>query len=602
LSLREEQLFDDLNGRFRARVRTHTTSYLKTSLRGSEVTLQSSTAVLETKFDMEVLDKLHSPSFVGVERPTTMNPKTYLICEVVGVRATHLQELGVKVSMPGVLREEFLRTIEKDWEEAKENWIDVVAAPSGYLAKVTDGSVDFERTTISPLTGKQAHLLSKEAVGSFVCTEGGAEVGQLIGLEVPITSKIDAMIRYHTGIFGFTGTGKSNLTSVLIRKAIGAIPSLRVVVFDVAGEYAVNLLDLLGKGIILTPEKEIVEEAGGLVRSQVIPESLEGAIGGAKRVEEALRSLHSNGKICRLVLTEPGFGEVLLKDILEFLITASKSKKPGAIAAKATLGKLMSFMAENGMDEDCPLYTIVANEKLVEELKLILMELKENLHGMSSELKAVETILSMLEEPPGEMRARGRMEEKTLNPEQLAELVLSEKAPRLVILYVPDLMQAREAAFRYVDRLLELKKKGFSGINVLTVLDEAQEFVPDRAKSEDYTDRSNIAIETLLRQGRKYRAGCWLSTQRVAHLNVNALQQLHTYFASTLPRYYDRMVIADAYSLDYEVLNRVAELDTGEWLFVSYKATKRKNVPVFIRTPDNEKRIVDFIRKYSPSM
>jgi hypothetical protein len=56
----------------------------------------------------------------------------------------------------------------------------------------------------------------------------------------------------------------------------------------------------------------------------------------------------------------------------------------------------------------------------------------------------------------------------------------------------------------------------------------------------------------------------------------------------TLPRFWDRMVIADAFGLSYDILDTTTELDTGEWLFVSYKASKRKNVPAFIRTEDNE--------------
>jgi DNA helicase HerA-like ATPase len=120
------------------------------------------------------------------------------------------------------------------------------------------------------------------------------------------------------------------------------------------------------------------------------------------------------------------------------------------------------------------------------------------------------------------------------------------------------------------------------------VLDGAQEFIPDRALKNDYSDESNRAVEALLRQGRKYRAHCWLSTQRVAHLNVNALQQLHSYFVSTLPRLYDRIVIADAFSLSYDLLEKTTELDTGQWLFVSYKATKQKSVPAFIQSPNNE--------------
>jgi hypothetical protein len=595
LSLREEQLFDDLGGRFQARVRTHGTSYLKTSIRGSDVTLRSSTATLETKFDIQVLDKLHSPSFVGIERPTAANPETYLIYEVVGVRATHLQELGVRMSMPGVLREEFLQTIEKDWETSRENWIDVVAAPTSYLARIANGKVDFEKTTVSPLTGKQAHLLSKEAVKAFVCVENGAEVGQLMGLDVPVTTRIDSMIRYHTGIFGFTGTGKSNLTSVLVRKAVETVQGLRVVVFDVAGEYVVNLLDLLENGFVYTTEREAVEDGEEFVRSQTIPESLEEVI-GAEKIEKALKMLHGNGKVRRLVLTEPGQMEVLVEDVLTLLNSIISSGKPGAIAAKMALCSLVEFMEENGVRETDTLLEITTDAKMAEGFQNILGEFGEEIHGMSSERKAVETILRVLKSPMG---GKGKNRGTAMNPERLAELILSREAPILTVVYIPDLTEARDAVSRYAIRLLELKKKGLSRINVLTVLDEAQEFVPDRARKEDATDQSNMAVETILRQGRKYRAGCWLSTQRVAHLNVNALQQLHTYFTSTLPRSYDRMVIADAYSLDYEVLNRVAELDAGEWMFVSYKATKRRNVPVFISTPNNEQKIIEHIRNLS---
>ncbi|MBO3842668.1 MAG: ATP-binding protein [Candidatus Brockarchaeota archaeon] len=596
MRLREEQLFDDIDGRFKARVRTHGTSFLKTSIRGTEVTLRSSTATLETRFDMLVLDKLHSPSFVGIERPTASNPKTFLIYEVIGVRATHLQELGVRVSMPGVLREEFLQTIEKDWEKARENWIDVVAAPTGYLARVVNGIVEFEKTTISPLTGKQAHLLSKEAVEAFVCVENGAEVGRLMGLNVPVTAKIDAMIRYHTGVFGFTGTGKSNLTSTLVRKAVETVEGLRVVVFDVAGEYVVNLLDLLEDGLVYTTERGAVENVEEFVRSQTIPESLEEEL-GAERIEKALRTLHENGRVRRLVLTEPSRMKVLVEDVLNFLGSIVSSERPGAIAAKIALERLVSFIEENGIRETDRLLDVAADPRRAEAFRSILKEFGGELHGMSSEAKTVNTILRVLENPREITSVR---REAAVNPERLAELTLGEEAPCLTIVYAPDLVEARKAVSRYVDRLLELKKKGFSRVNVLTVLDEAQEFVPDKARKEDATEQSNTAVETLLRQGRKYRAGCWLSTQRVAHLNVNALQQLHTYFTSTLPRSYDRMVIADAYSLDYEVVNRVAELDTGEWMFVSYKATKRRNVPVFISTPNNEQKIVEHIKKLTP--
>ncbi|MGC9202906.1 MAG: ATP-binding protein [Thermoproteota archaeon] len=591
MSLEEEKLFDDLNGRFQARLRSHRTAYLKSQIRGSEVTFQSSTATLEAKFDLEVLDKLHSPSFIGIERPTAKNKKVYLIYEVVGVRAIHLQELGVEISMPKVLREEFLQAIENGWEEAKETWIDIVATPTGYLAKIENGIVSFEKTELSPLTGKKAHLLSKEAVKSFVCIEGGTEIGSLIGLDVTVTSKIDSMVRYHTGVFGFTGTGKSNLTSILVRKAIESIEDLKVVIFDVAGEYAVNLLDLLENGVIFTTERRIINKKDDFVRSQIVPESLEEAVGGSEKIKRILDLLHEQGRVRYLSLVETQLTEIQVKTVVDFLSSLAQSDKSSSLAARVALKEFTSFVSKYGFEEEDRLEDITLNPKVNEELRNILNKLKNNLHGMSSEAKATEVMLNQLE------KQEEKVEKEIENPEWLAKWVFSEEAPRLVILYLPTLVHARQVAARFVNRLLDLKKEGVSDVNVLLVFDEAQEFVPDRARKEDFTEHSNIAIEDLLRQGRKYRAGCWLSTQRVAHLNVNALQQLHTYFASTLPRYYDRMVIADAYSLDYEVLNRVAELDTGEWLFVSYKATKRKNVPVFIKTPNNEEFVLNYIRK-----
>ena len=63
-----------------------------------------------------------------------------------------------------------------------------------------------------------------------------------------------------------------------------------------------------------------------------------------------------------------------------------------------------------------------------------------------------------------------------------------------------------------------------------------------------------------------------------------------------LPRTYDRTVIADAFALPYEVLERSADLGKGEWLFVSFKATKQRNVPVFLKTENNESYVAERVK------
>src|SRR3989440_3342626 len=79
-------------------------------------------------------------------------------------------------------------------------------------------------------------------------------------------------------------------------------------------------------------------------------------------------------------------------------------------------------------------------------------------------------------------------------------------------------------------------------------------------------------VETLLRQGRKYGLGGCLATQRIAYLNTNALQQLHTYFVGTLPRPYDRTVVSDTFTIDKQILEKTLEFAPGEWLLSSFIA------------------------------
>ena len=59
--------------------------------------------------------------------------------------------------------------------------------------------------------------------------------------------------------------------------------------------------------------------------------------------------------------------------------------------------------------------------------------------------------------------------------------------------------------------------------------------------------------------------GC-IATQRIAYLNTNALQQLHTYFVGTLPRPYDRNLVSNTFTIDQGILEKTLEFAPGEWL------------------------------------
>ncbi|MFW9794790.1 MAG: ATPase, partial [Candidatus Thorarchaeota archaeon] len=102
------------------------------------------------------------------------------------------------------------------------------------------------------------------------------------------------------------------------------------------------------------------------------------------------------------------------------------------------------------------------------------------------------------------------------------------------------------------------------------------------------------AVERLLRQGRKYGLGGAIATQRIAYLNTNIMQQLHTFFVGTLPRPYDRTVVSSSFQIDLSILDKTLEFPPGSWLLSSYIATGLDSVPVFVKADNSE----DVLKKH----
>jgi hypothetical protein len=581
-----QNAFDDMGGRFEARLRDHRTVVRSTKTREGEISLSNAVAVLEAKFDFEVLDRLHQPSFVGIERATSEGSKIYLIYEIVSLKPTHFQMLGMDVSLPKTVRLEFLTKINESWGESEETWLDIVAVPTGYSLELDDGEPKFTRTSLIPLVGSTVHLLPNYIVRKFLCVDEGVPVGDLIGFDMPLTVDIETMVRYHAGIFGFTGSGKSNLTSYLIRKAVEVIPDLKVVVFDVAGEYSIHLLDLIAdRGKVFSTE-DFQGDVFNFLNAQAIPETLEKRL-SESLLKEKIKKMFEANRIQKI--SEDSLDHKIdLNFILTSLWNIYDSGRAGGISANLKLKEIVQrLIEERGYYRSSDLAEF--KEEDLRYLIETLQELVDTAPDRSSLKTDLTSILSYLKELSESRPKEGEESEvKAVTTSMLANQLLRSEQPLINILYLPDPDEARLITAKLINTILLIKKTRGARKKILMVLDEAQEFIPDRAVKTDYSDVSNRAVEALLRQGRKYRAHCWLSTQRVAHLNVNAIQQLHSYFVSTLPRLYDRIVIADAFSLSYDILEKTIELDTGQWLFVSYKATKQKSVPAFVQSPNNE--------------
>jgi DNA helicase HerA-like ATPase len=567
------EIFEDIGGEFEGRLRSCRMAYRTVRVSGEELTLSTGEATIEARFSLKVLDRLHEPAYIGIKRMTS-NGETFLVYQTTGVSPVHFQMLGMGISVPKVIRREFLETIDRGWGASEETWIDILAVPTGYRMDIVGGYPRFERSNLTPLVGGEARILSKEAVRAFLCVDKGSEVGEIKGLGIPLTVKMDEIVKYHSGLFGFTGCGKSNFTSYLIRQTVSSMNGISVVVFDVSGEYLIHLLDLEPDFV----STETFDSADKILDAQAIPESLEAMRG---RMKGIIESLISSRRIERLSLrSEADFSLGDLYSFFESLVEEGKD----AEQAKVALRRLDAFSRSRGYPQSKPLREIAGDGEALGELLGIIEEFKSMIHGMGATLKRLAAVEKFITDRSLDVEGEGSL----LTPEDLARRAVSDGGNKIFVVYAPEPIEARRAVSRFVKELLLLKKIMGYKRTVLTVLDEAQEFIPQKPIVSDATEESNRAVESLLRQGRKYRANCWICSQRVAHLNTNALQQLHSYFVSTLPRSYDRYVIAEAFGLSYDLVDATVSLETGEWLFVSYRATKQKNVPVFIRAPNNE--------------
>jgi hypothetical protein len=577
--------FEDLNGKFTARLKASQIKERSFMAREGTVTLTSVIGLFEANFNMDTLSQLEKPTFIVAKRTDRLG-EVYLIYEVTAVKPIHYQMLAMSQGMPKIVRHEYLEKVDESWEKAEDTWIDIYSVYTGYTMRKFEKDYKFERNeTIVPLEGAEAKLLSVDTVERFINVKGGVSIGSMEGFDRDLLVNLEKLVKYHGAVFGFTGVGKSNLTAVLTRKILENLADTRIAVIDVAGEYGVGLADQIAKqGAIYTTENyEAAEDRiDSFLASQATPETLTDALkksGSTDSLKEYAETVFKTKKVRYLNLEEPTF-ELILDDL----------ESSDRAEAKSLAMDLRGILDEANVSPTSPIGEVLANKEVRDKIQAAISECEQACKDLRYPPEKLISQLTYIDKRiQTSMEAKQEEDRERINPEKVGQkLIAPEDKERLLVAYLPDPNEARLFTIRLINELLTLRKRKSKGPRILIVIDEAQEFIPDRSLRDDFTLQSNTAVERLLRQGRKYMVHGWVSTQRVAHLNVNAVQQIQSFFAGTLPREYDRRVIAEATGISPDILDKTAYLDMGEWMFVSFRATELRNIPVFIKAQNNE--------------
>ncbi|MDG6900397.1 MAG: ATP-binding protein [Nitrososphaerota archaeon] len=598
------EAFDDIDGEFRARLREIATT-TRSTVDNSTVTFR--TARIECEYTPTVVKRLAMGQLVAIPNVQALGENSsYSLYEIADVYPMHYSMLTLDRSQPAAIRAEFMELIQKEWEKgSKSTWIEIVAAPIGHVMKVTSDGVSYEKKGMAPLTGSQVRLLSKESIQKLICylpSNGDGRdysIGTLLGFtdhSIPFSVNLESLIHYMGGVFAFTGSGKSNLTATVIRKAMRAIPDLKVVIFDVSAEYGIHILDVLNE----LPSRILFTDYFG--NSRNLPSEYfkrhatpEGLAGREKEFLPKISSLFADGKVEFLQSHLVGEEDVARFSTYEGLVEVlanTLNDKYGAVQQKMLVPQVVDtikrFLRENKIELEARFGP--KTSELLAKVQPLLSDLGAN----SSLKKTFDSLAKVVESMPDVPEVQGGYTWNMLADEILS---LEKGSPRVFVVNLPEAEDARLETANVINEVFRKRKRSFTlSPRVLFIIDEAQEFIPQTPRKEDGTDQSSRAVERLLRHGRKYHLNCWISTQRVAHLNTNALQQLHSYFVSTMPRPYDRQLISDTFAIDDAFMERTLAFQNGDWLLTSFKATATQNIPVFFHADNNEDVLDSYLK------
>ncbi|MDQ1279376.1 MAG: hypothetical protein QG670_638 [Thermoproteota archaeon] len=611
---RLKEFFTDFDGMFDAQLSNVFVS--RTESDEQFGTASPYTCRIKAQYSRDLLRLLDDGMLLAVRnfRSDIMRER-YTLLEVVRFWPEHFGLRGVRDYQYFPMQFEVIQQSVEDWETSDRTtmMIQLDTIPINYdLILDSDKDSSFERGFSYPTVGSQVYILNRDMIremynrdipnklgysGLETCSEarddpriGCIKMFEASGEEIPIYVDFDSLVRYHFGIFAFTGGGKSNMLSNVLRRLLLHDRDVKIVIFDISCEYPFLLMDVLADPSIpsIVVLENAVDDADEFYNSVVKPKKYEDdprVVRGFERIYALKRVSH----LRRQRMNVPQFTD-FLGDIEK--MKEENARNPNYVEALDELGDLaLSYMEEKGLRED-DFLTEEFVEKLVKVSKATADAYK--VHSMSALYGWFQTRDMMRKFFADGSRMKAGSEGVDLEGiEELLEgntrlICLSISEPTMIKRFVIDLTH---------DLLLKRKREFKVKPYVLFVWDEAQEFVANPSNVSGIDKNCSLEVERLLRQGRKYGLGGCIATQRIAYLNTNALQQLHTYFVSTLPRPYDRGLISNTFMIDKTILEKTLEFVPGEWLLSSYLATGMVNVPIFIKADNAEEEVEGYLNR-----
>jgi DNA helicase HerA-like ATPase len=569
---------------------------------------------IKVEYQKDLMHLIEEGMILAIENfKSTTEEKRYTLAEISRVFPEHFGLKGLSEYSYYPMQFEVIQQSVSDWKSDDKStmMVQIQSIPINYDFLPKEDEILYQKGFTYPVIGEVAHVLNKGTINRMynqkvlnkmkldprsIPDVSDARKNPRLGTikmfeesreKIPIFIDYENLVRYHFGIFAFTGGGKSNLLSNILRHLVYHGKDTKIVIFDISCEYPFLLMDVFADKNV--PSKIVLEapitSEDQLYESCVKPREFE----GDERAKLGFKKILDLNRIA--FYRKPRFIIPTYAQFIEDISSQRKENgdKPLYIQALDSIYQtVLDYMDKNKLSEvneiseDFVEFIAEKSSEIVTDLKV---SDRSNVYGWAT------TRLSLLE-----IIKRAKQEERGqgLTTEEIQKLI--EEPTKIVCLSIPDPYTIKNLTIDLCKEFLRKRKRQFQvKPYVLFVFDEAQEFIPSTSEAKGIERKCTDEVETLLRQGRKYGLGGCIATQRIAYLNTNALQQLHTYFVGTLPRPYDRNLVSETFTIDQTILEKTLEFAPGEWLLSSYIATGMENVPIFIKADNAEEEIKSFL-------
>jgi len=325
-SLSEEvfkKYFTDLDGRFHGRLSAVIPTFagLSSESRFGGISARYECRI-KVEYQKDLMGLLEEGMLLAVRNFKRTNGKgfRFTLMEVSRVWPEHFGLRGLSDHSYYPMQFEIIEQSETDWstDDKATMIIQISAIPINYdLIINEEGEPTFEKGFSYPVVASEAYILNSEMINRIYNQRiveklgidtrrtiedarsdprlGVIKMFQSSDTKIPIYIDFESLVRYHFGVFAFTGGGKSNLLSNILRRIIYHSRDTKIVIFDISCEYPFLLMDVLADPeinsmIVLEHKVGSVEQ---LYNSIVKPREYE----SDSRVPNGLRRVMELGRV-----------------------------------------------------------------------------------------------------------------------------------------------------------------------------------------------------------------------------------------------------------------------------------------------------------------